>query len=265
MKAYFLIFIGVIFFGTACEDDSKAIIPGPVARPIVNVKSDGVLFDGLIGNRSDVSSDSFIIRKTWREDHHLFVVVQYSGGCEEHEFELVWDPVITLVTEDQIGLDQAQLIITHNGNGDLCEAALTDTLSVNLSDIAATTDTDHLSIRVMNGSGDQTFSVVSDLVGIPENETCEYEVVLTEVVCGDGLFENRWFRFTEKDHPAYLQPVSVADLIQLTLGPPNGKYKIGVKVVAWSPDPDKAICLAYPGPSIPVEIWCMELIEEGDF
>lgn len=260
-----MFFVGLIIAGSACEDESRTALPEPDAETVPNVISDGELFNNLAGQRSQVSSDPFMIRKVWRQDEQLYVAVQYSGGCEEHEFDVIWDPEIKPVPVDQIGLAEAQLIITHEGNGDQCEAALTDTLKIGLRDIAATSSLDQLNIRIMNGSSDQTFSAVQGFMGIPENETCEYEVVLTEVICGEGLFENKWFRFTSKQDPAYLQPVSIAALIQLTSDPPNGRYKIGVKATTWSPDPGKAICQAYPGPSIPVEIWCLELIEEGDF
>jgi len=266
MKANFLILgLGAIFLSTSCEDDSKAVFPEPGFQTIPNVQSDGQLFHNLIEDRSTGSSDPFTILGIEHKDKLLQVEVQYSGGCAEHQFDVIWDPDIVLVPENEIGFDQAQLIIIHDGNGDLCEAALREILTIDLNQIAATTNVDQLNIRVMNGSNDQAFSAIQGLQGIAESESCDFEVVLTQVVCGDGLFENKWFRFTDKEFPEFLQPVSVAALIQFAPDPPVGRYKIGVKITTWSPDPDKAICLAYPGPSVPVEIWCIELIEEGDF
>ena len=266
MKVNFLILVvSAIFLSTACADDSVTILTEPDPNTIPNVKSDGELFDILVGDRSEVTSDPFVIRSSWREGDVLFVVVQYSGGCENHDFDFVWSANIDLVPEGQVGFDQTSLIIIHNANGDMCEAALTDTLTVDLADIGATINLDQLNTRIMNGGSDQTFSVVQGFTGIPEDETCEYEVVLTEVICGDGLFDNKWFRFTGKEEPAFLQPVALMALIELPPDQPIGRYKVGVKVGTWTPDPDKAICLAYPGPSIPVEIWCLELIEEGEF
>ena len=135
-KSFSLFVLSVLFLGASCNDDPN-LVPEPIARTIPNVESDGKLFDSLVGQRSEVTSDPFIIRGTWRVENQLFVVVQYGGGCEEHEFDLVWDPAIILVPENEIGFDEAQLIITHDDNDDLCEAALTDTLEIELGDFNA--------------------------------------------------------------------------------------------------------------------------------
>ena len=261
---FLILVIGAIILNTACEEDSNTVFPEP-GQTIPNVLSDGQLFDDLISDRSDASSDPFTILGIERSDNLLLVEVQYSGGCEEHQFNLVWDPEIRLIAENEIGPNQAQLIIIHDGNGDLCEAALRETLTIDLSEISATININQLNIRVLNASNDQTFSAFQGFMGISESQSCDYEVVLTQVVCGDGLFENKWFRFPGKEEPAFLQPASIAFLAQLDPDPPIGRYRVGVRVSTWSPDPNIAICLAYPGPSVPVEIWCMELIEEGDF
>lgn len=55
----------------------------------------------------------------------LTLNVSYSGGCEEHVFELV------------LGT-QTDLYLSHNANGDRCEAYLTENLKFDLSPIKVT-------------------------------------------------------------------------------------------------------------------------------
>lgn len=52
------------------------------------------------------------------EGNRLVMVVSYSGGCEEHEFDL----------RSSVVSDAAALWLYHNANGDPCEAYLTEKL-----------------------------------------------------------------------------------------------------------------------------------------
>lgn len=53
----------------------------------------------------------------------LEITVSYSGGCEEHEFQLCWDGAF--MESDPV---QARLTLGHDAHGDACEAYLTETL-----------------------------------------------------------------------------------------------------------------------------------------
>ena len=88
-------------------------------------------------------------------------------------------------------------------------------------------------------------------------------VTAEDVICGDGLFDNRWLKYMPDDNGQfiYLQPASLDAQLQLS-EIELGEYRIGVKLSgAFESNPDKIICLAYPGPSVPVEILCMEKVE----
>lgn len=58
----------------------------------------------------------------------LFINVGYSGGCEEHDFDLMWDGSF----EDS---DNASLYLIHDANNDVCEAYANETLEFDLSAI----------------------------------------------------------------------------------------------------------------------------------
>ncbi len=97
-------------------------------------------------------SDPFVINSVSINDNELkmFIEVSYSGGCEKHQFSLVWPEVIVTVYPPNFSI-----ILNHNANGDTCEAWLTKTLVIDLQD-----DTLRLSdqeirdmiVTVINGS-----------------------------------------------------------------------------------------------------------------
>jgi hypothetical protein len=97
-----------------------------------------------------------------------------------------------------------------------------------------------------------------------ESETCLIEVEAERVHCGDGLFQNLWFKYAEDEfgNGIYLQPASIASFMLLDPEMLDEKrYRMGVKVTTWDPNPDPIVCAAFPGFSIPVEIYCIERIE----
>jgi NigD-like C-terminal beta sandwich domain len=62
--------------------------------------------------------------------HCLTVTYSYSGGCENHRFNLVWDGVILESFPPQVNL-----YMQHDSNGDLCKAAIQTTLTRSLASI----------------------------------------------------------------------------------------------------------------------------------
>ena len=58
----------------------------------------------------------------------LIVPVGYSGGCEAHEFSLCW-PDQSFREQEPV---EVGLAVFHNANGDICEAYITEDISLNL-------------------------------------------------------------------------------------------------------------------------------------
>lgn len=80
-------------------------------------ESDGFSFT------SDTYVDSYFL-----DGDSLFITAGYGGGCEDHEFQLMWDGEL----EDD---SEATLYLLHDANNDMCEAYLTQILKFNLSPI----------------------------------------------------------------------------------------------------------------------------------
>ena len=252
-KILYILFVPLLW--TACEEDNLEPAVNLTNNSDVTLTADASRFNALKENRS---SDPFEIRNILRDGNIIQVIVQYSGGCEPHEFEVLWNRELDELENGHYGFSMTDLVITHNANGDLCEAAITDTLAIALHDLSNQVDWDFYGVRIINGSRQQSVVITLLLEPVWESEECLLDVVLESVICGDGLLDNAWFRYADQN---YFQPVSIASLIQLDPDLPEGNYQIGVKVTTWDPNPDTAICAAFPGWSVPVEIWCLQKID----
>ncbi|NOG47772.1 MAG: hypothetical protein HND50_21215 [Calditrichaeota bacterium] len=78
----------------------------------------------------DLKGDPVQLNSVSISDDILSLSVSYSGGCEEHEFGLFAGKAF--MKSNPV---QAQVILAHDGNGDSCEAWITETLNFNLSPI----------------------------------------------------------------------------------------------------------------------------------
>ena len=250
-----LFFVWIPIFFIACEEDSAVPVKRLTDDSDVELVSDIRRFNSI---KNSLNSDPFDIRQVIREDDLIKVVVQYSGGCQSHEFEVLWNQDFDELDNEEFGYSMTELLITHNANGDLCEAAITDTLTIALNDINSEIDWELYAVRLLNGSKDQSFVAFPFIESIQESEFCMMEVEMERVICGDGLLGNVWFKYAEQN---YLQPASIATFMLIDPDLPEGLYRVGVKVSTWVPDTDTGICAAFPGYAVPVEIWCLEKVE----
>ena len=62
------------------------------------------------------------------EQQNLFVKISYSGGCEEHEFDFLWDRAMLKSYPPQF-----RICLAHDAKGDNCEAYLSKTLCMSLN------------------------------------------------------------------------------------------------------------------------------------
>ena len=72
--------------------------------------------------------DSFILNDIELNGSMLEIHLSYSGGCEDHEFGLQWDGLVQETYPAKTSLQ-----ITHNANGDRCEAYAEETLEFDVS------------------------------------------------------------------------------------------------------------------------------------
>ena len=74
------------------------------------------------------SSTPTTIEKVALEGNILTIKVSYSGGCKDHEFELVGNKMITKSLPPKRGI-----FLYHNGNGDHCREHVTEELQFDIT------------------------------------------------------------------------------------------------------------------------------------
>ncbi|MFT4980028.1 MAG: hypothetical protein ACI8S6_005940 [Myxococcota bacterium] len=72
--------------------------------------------------------DSVDVSELSIEGDTLSLTASFGGGCEDHEFRLCWNGAVDLSDPAQISV-----ALIHDGNGDSCEAYLSEELSFDLS------------------------------------------------------------------------------------------------------------------------------------
>lgn len=132
MVKYILFLLGLVIF-SSCEktDEYSGECGFPVE--ISETKFENGPFDGTMQ----------IYQMNWTGTC-LDITLAYSGGCDEHEFEVVTDGTI-LKTNPPI----VTLAVVHD-NKDLCEAFPSETINVDISYLEAYQDYDSIIIKLKN-------------------------------------------------------------------------------------------------------------------
>lgn len=103
-----------------------------------------ILVDDLLPAHDDAFS--FVAneagKSVWVDGDTLYVNVGYSGGCQEHEFNLYWHSLWAESDPPQTGVR-----LIHDSNDDFCEAYLTQTLQFDLSSITSDYQIFYLSVQ----------------------------------------------------------------------------------------------------------------------
>lgn len=113
------------------EGMSSTCMAGQIAK-IYKIQSESCAsfvtlpLDGLL---EDYPTDEINIDTAYIEGNNLHISIGHSGGCEEHTYQLLMFP-ITCATPP---LPKPVFWLSHNANGDMCEAYLRDTLCFNIS------------------------------------------------------------------------------------------------------------------------------------
>jgi len=76
-------------------------------------------------------SDAVTIKSVRVEGNKLFLVVQYSGGCDKHTFQCIGSPAIA---KSLPPIRAVQLV--HTANGDACKKLIEQTLEIDISALA---------------------------------------------------------------------------------------------------------------------------------
>ena len=128
--------LGVFIFSIGCQQLNDQMQTGPddgLSVVVGGVDADetgytGAVFIGDAGDR--FGTDEYALNSAAITDDTLNISVSYSGGCEDHQFTLVVSD--TFLESFPVQLHAS---LTHNANGDTCEAYPTENYRFDLTPI----------------------------------------------------------------------------------------------------------------------------------
>ena len=148
--------ISIIFFAVACSDSDDDVAPPLDDNTASNLRttvSDEIHSTQMQDLMADSTlSDPFTLKSAVIDTvkQELYIEVQYSGGCAQHDFELIWPENIIAVFPPVY-----PIILNHEDNGDMCEALPTETLVIDLTDKSLGFNQftiNNMIVEVINGS-----------------------------------------------------------------------------------------------------------------
>ncbi len=232
-----------------CKKDVLDHAAADVA-PQVRLRPGATGFENIMSDSSQTMTedpgDHYNILGIRSAGSSLFVTVGFGGGCENHDFEVRGE-----LSKEQ---SQGTIAIVHHANNDGCKAYITKELEIDLTELLGT---DQVDLTIFNPSQIETRYSSWAYRHLPQGRNCELETTFKGVICGSGMYGNKWFAIEGED--LYLQPLLInlsVDDSQLTEGK---NYKVGFWETTWQGD-STAVCMAYPGPSVMAEISCIEEI-----
>ena len=129
MKYLAFTLLSIVALSSSCEDAESSEAPqlGVSNRQIT---IDQARFEEAWSSvqTDDPISDPFELRSLSFFETTLVIGVSYSGGCQEHGFELIWPEVTTMIYPPRY-----TVILNHNSKDDWCEAYPSDTLHFDLA------------------------------------------------------------------------------------------------------------------------------------
>lgn len=187
-----------------------------------------------------------------REVNLLYIEVAYSGGCQEHDFELITDG------QWPSEASTVNFYLQHEDYDDLCDAWLTETLVFDIGSLPYAQNLDLHRYRVTSSADHMIQRTDRPLVDVEESTDCLVEVTAQAAICGIGLYNDIWFSLGNGE---WLQPVAIDPGIEITIVE-GQRYLVGVTLIDI-PEPYRSMvtCLAYPGPSEPVQINCIQAVD----
>ena len=98
------------------------------------------------------SGDSYSFQMVNVVNNCLHLIVSYGGGCANHDFEMRWNGALM-----ESMPPQAQLILYHNGNQDLCDAIISEHLFFDLNELDPTHSYETIIVHLQNHPNSLSF------------------------------------------------------------------------------------------------------------
>ncbi|MDG1158390.1 MAG: hypothetical protein P8N19_02785 [Flavobacteriales bacterium] len=126
-------YLVVLLFGlAACKSAQKASLENQGENTTENVSMENNTYPKVIIDmkRFSEESDPFTLKSHEINGDTLSLVVSYSGGCQEHSFDLIGNGSYAKSLPPQ-----SRLRLIHNGNNDNCRSLIEANLKFNVKEL----------------------------------------------------------------------------------------------------------------------------------
>lgn len=128
-----MIFCSLIF--VQCKDKKESTVSEVQTEMEEESNKGDIQKLKIIEGFSDRESDNFEVENASLEGDILSIDISYSGGCEDHEFDLYFNGAYMKSLPPK-----ANLFLKHNANGDACRSMIKQTLRFNIKKVKASYD-----------------------------------------------------------------------------------------------------------------------------
>ncbi|MES2799956.1 MAG: hypothetical protein V4638_08065 [Bacteroidota bacterium] len=142
MKALPLFFLILTLFGCKTKKNAEIRSTGDGSKLVATI--------GSAKEFNELDSAPFEVQSAKIVDNSLFLTIQFSGGCQEHDFQLIGSPAIS---KSLPPIRSMQLY--HNSNNDACRGVLTKELEFDISALAYKQEDSSVIYLTMDGIEDR--------------------------------------------------------------------------------------------------------------
>lgn len=215
---YILYFLGLITLFSSClKDDFDS-------NDLVIENDINYLHPSL--DLGDFPNDPFRIIGITTADDFFNIIVEYTGGCEEHRFFTWWDGDWTASNPAK-----STFYLSHGNRGDNCERVVRDTVQLDLNKVFnGTYPQQKPFINVKNAYNKKTVAIDPYLSELGEKENCQIKASIGTMTCVEGI----WLKVglllsdsVQNHEKIWIQPVKNSDGISLDI-PASGDYSIQI-------------------------------------
>ncbi|HLN54572.1 MAG TPA: hypothetical protein VK207_01200 [Bacteroidales bacterium] len=256
--------ISLILALASC-DDNKTIPPDAQLTLLRSATE----YNNVLNGSQEARGNPYNILDFRIDGDSAFISLSYAGGCNPHTFEVIWSESYA-----ESYPPQTSILLLHDSHGDACKALITETLAFDLARLTGPIDYEKVVVNLLNANQPALSGVKAEWkpsninvysVVFPEGDQCQVEVTAESAICGAGLWYNLWFALNDSVSAGvdgtyfrkWLQPVAISDNLKGFKPVMGKKYLVGARVQKDHPYNDIIVCLAYPGPSVPVKITCI--------
>ncbi|MCI5122954.1 MAG: hypothetical protein D3925_00385 [Candidatus Electrothrix sp. AR5] len=100
----------------------------------------------LVREKKPIGTDMVMISAAGLKGDKLLIDVSYAGGCAPHDFQLEWNGDFLKSNPQQVMFN-----LSHNGNGDACQALIRERLQFDLSPILEFANENIIHVKSLGG------------------------------------------------------------------------------------------------------------------